>query len=236
MSYRAGRRILQHPPTELSHVISEVLALRMNEEVAGQLHTNTINIQDAQDARIWELEKQDILAKSLEECQHQSVMCQALLTHYVESHWVPIGLLLEQIGSRSSCGLFPPQPQYCDLHNGEVVIEGADGPPSPSSLPSLESISSSSIDSVYYTPAFLQSSQGMTSYSPSEVVPLLLQGRSSPSPMLSPSFSGDPGSLSLFDQGVVDKTDFTGFPLLGNEGWGSGGSGGDAVDSVGVGY
>jgi len=32
--------------------------MRMNEKVAGQLHSNTINIQDAQAARIWELEKQ----------------------------------------------------------------------------------------------------------------------------------------------------------------------------------
>jgi len=30
----------------------------MIEEVAGQLHTNTISIQDAQAACIWELEKQ----------------------------------------------------------------------------------------------------------------------------------------------------------------------------------
>jgi len=30
----------------------------MNEEVAGQLHSNTIAIQDAQAAHIWELEKQ----------------------------------------------------------------------------------------------------------------------------------------------------------------------------------
>jgi len=108
-------------------VVSEVLALRMNEEVAGQLHTNMINLQDVQAARIWELEKQvdgmglmiqelwkkqESTASLLEECQHQSVMCQALLTHYVESHWVPIGLLLEQIGGRSTCGLFPPQPHY----------------------------------------------------------------------------------------------------------------------------
>ena len=102
----------------------EVLALRMNEEVAGQLHSNTLAIQDAQAACIWELEKQvdgmglvihemrkkqEALASSLEEYEHQSVMCQALLTHYVESHWVPIGVFLEQIGAQSQCGLFPPQ-------------------------------------------------------------------------------------------------------------------------------
>ena len=110
--------------------------LRMNEEVAGQLHSNTITIQDAQAARIWELEKQvdgmglvlhdlrkkqENMAMALEECQHQSVMCQALLMHYMESHWVLISNLLEQIGGKSVCGLFPPQPNYCDLHNGETV-------------------------------------------------------------------------------------------------------------------
>ena len=152
-------------------MVSEVIALRMNKEVAGQLHSNTIAIQDAQAARIWELEKQvdgmgllvhkmrkrqDTMATALEECQHQSVMCQALLTHYVESHWVPIGALLEQIGSRSSCGLFPPAPHYCDLHDVKPVVARADGSSSPASLPSLESVSSSSINSVYYTPAFLQ--------------------------------------------------------------------------------
>ena len=90
MFYHAGESIYQHPPTEFPHLVSEVIALRMNEEVAGQLHSNTIAIQDAQAAHIWELEKQvdgmglmihkmrkrqDAMAMGLEECQHQSVMC-----------------------------------------------------------------------------------------------------------------------------------------------------------------
>jgi len=48
--------------------------------------------------------KQDAMATSLEEAHHQSVMCQAILTHYIDSHWVPIGHLLEQIGGQSCCG------------------------------------------------------------------------------------------------------------------------------------
>jgi len=231
--------------------VAEVLALRMNEEVAGQLHSNTIAIQDAQVAHIWELEKQvdgmglvlhgmqkkqESMATALEECQHQSVMCQALLMHYVESHWVPIGNLLEQIGGRSVCGLFPPQPQYCDLHDGETLATGANGSPYPSSLPSLESVSSSSINSVYHTPAFLSSAQGSVSFLLPEVVPFVVQRRSTTPPTLSPSFPGDVGPFGFFDQGVVDETGFTGFPLLGDEGWSSGGSGGNAVGSIGEGH
>jgi len=232
-------------------VVSEVLVLRMNEEVAGQLHTNTMAIQDAQAVYIWELEKQvdsmqasmqdmvekhNILARNLEECQHQSVMCQALLTHYVESHWVPIGNLLEQIGGQSICGLFPPAPHYCDLHDGEAIPTRADGSPYPSSLPSLESASSSSINSVYYTPTFLSTAQGSVSFIPLEVVPFIVQRRLTTPPTLSPAFSGDSGPAGFFDQGVVDETGLTGFPLLGDEGWSSGGSGGNAVGSIGVGY
>jgi len=118
----------------------------MNEEVAGQLHSNTIAIQDAQASRIYELEQQvdgmglimhktrkkvEALEVELGETKRLSVMCQALLTHYVESHWTPIGQLLEQIGSRSSCGLFPPAPHYCDLHDVDPVTPGETGSSSP---------------------------------------------------------------------------------------------------------
>jgi len=90
----------------------------MNEIVAGQLHANTINIQDAQAARINELEQQvdgmglvlhvlrkrvEGMEEKLEESHSLSVMCQTLLTHYVESHWVPIAGLMEQIGSYAGC-------------------------------------------------------------------------------------------------------------------------------------
>jgi len=183
------------------------------------------------------------MEEKLEESHSLSVMCQTLLTHYVESHWVPIAGLMEQIGSYAGCQLVTDAslPEPCDLSDAAVILKGEDGSSHHSShhssLPSLESVSSSSIDSVYYTPAFLQSSQGPTSLTPPEVVPFVVQ-RGSPvtPPTLSLSFSGDPGAFGFFDQGVVDKTGFTGFPLLGDEGWSSGGRGGNEVDTVGLGY
>jgi len=225
----------------------------MNEIVAGQLHANTINIQDAQAVRINGLEEQidgmgmvihslrsrvDGLVAKLEESHSLSVMCQALLTHYVESHWVPIAGLMEQIGNYAGCSLITDTllPEPCDLSDAAVVLKGENESPYPSSLPSLESVSSSSIDLVYYTPSFLQSVQGPTSLMPPEVVPFVVQRRLTTPPALSPSFPGDTGSFGLFDQGVVDETGFTGFPLLGDEGWSSGGSGSDAVGPIGVGY
>jgi len=230
----------------------------MNEITMGQLHANTINIQDAQAIRINDLESQldgmglvlhvlrkrvESMEEKLEESHSLSVMCQTLLTHYVESHWVPIAGLMEQIGSYAGCALVTdtPLPEPCDLSDAVVIIKGTDGSPHHSShhssLPSLESVSSSSIDSVYYTPSFLQSAQGPSLLTPPEVVPFVPQ-RGSPitPPTMSPSFAGDSGSLGFFDQGVVDETGFTGFPLLGDEGWSSGGSGGDEVDIVGLGY
>jgi len=230
----------------------------MNEITAGQLHANTINIQDTQAARIHELEQQvdgmglvlhvlrkrvEGMADKLEESHSLSVMCQALLTHYVESHWVPIAGLMEQIRSYAGCELVTNMslPEPCDLSDAGIIFKGEDGSSHHSSchssLPSLESIASSSIDSVYYTPAFLQSTQGPTSFTSPEVVPFVVQ-RGSPitPPVLPPSFPGDSGSFGLLDQGVVDETGFTGFPLLGDEGWSSGGSGINEVDTIGVGY
>ena len=229
----------------------------MNEVVAGQLHANTINIQDAQAARIHELEQQvdgmglvvhvlrkkvEGLVEKLEESHSLSVMSQTLLTHYVESHWVPIAGLMEQIGSYAGCQLVtdPSLPEPCDLADAGIILTGEDGcshhSSQHSSLPSLESVSSSSINLVYFTPGFLQSAQGMTSFTPPEVVPFVVQRRLPISPALSPSFSGNPGSFGFLDQGVVDKTGLAGFPLLGDEGWSSGGGGGDEVDTVGLGY
>jgi len=145
---------------------------------------------------------------------------------------------MEQIGSYAACQLVTGSPPHgpCDLSDAGVIFKGADGPSSPSSLPSLESISSSSIDSVYFTPGFLQSSQGTTSFTPPEVIPFVVQRRSTTPPTLSPSFPGDTGPFGLFDQGVVDEAGFAGFPLLGDEGWSSGGSGGDEMGSVTVGH
>jgi len=225
----------------------------MNEIVAGQLHANTINIQDAQAVRINGLEQQidgmglvihslrtrvDHLVEKIEESHSLSVMCQALLTHYVESHWVPIAGLMEQIGTYAGCSLVTDSslPEPCDLSDAAVVLKGENESSSCTSLPSLESVSSSSIDSVYYTPSFLQSSQGVTSFTLPEVVLFVVQRRSTTPPTLSPSFPGDAGSFGLFDQGVVDETGLTGFPLLGDEGWSSGGSGGNAMGPIGVGY
>jgi len=230
----------------------------MNEIVAGQLHANSINIQDAQAACINELEQQvdgmglvlhvlrkrvESMEEKLEESYSLSVMCQTLLTHYVESHWVPIAGLMEQIGSYAGCQLVTDSslPEPCDLTDAGIILKGEDGSSHHSShhssLPSLESVASSSIDSVYYTPAFLQSTQGLTSFTPPEVVVFIPQRRSPITPpTLSPSFSGDLGSFGFLGQGVVDETGFTGFPLLGDEGWSSGGSGGDVVDTIRVGY
>jgi len=250
--------VFQHPPSSVPELAAEVLCVRMNEITAGQLHANTINIQDAQAIRINDLESQldgmglvlHVLRKRVEEMEGKleeshslSVMCQTLLTHYMESHWTPIAGLMEQIGSYAGCHLLTDAslPEPCDLSDGAIILKGENGSshhssPHPS-LPSLESVTSSSIDSVYYTPAFLQSSQGSSSFVLPEVVPFVLQRRSPITPpTLSPSFAGDPGSFGLFDQGVVDKTGFTGFPLLGDEGWSSGGGGGDEVDTVGIGY
>jgi len=225
--------------------------MRMNEEVAGQLHSNTIAVQDAQAAHIWKLEKQvdgmgsvihemrkrqDTMAMVLEECQHQSVMCQALLTHYVESHWVPIGALLEQIGSRSTCGLFPAAPHYCNLHDVKPIIMRADGSPSPTSLPSLESVSSSSIDSVYYTPTFLW---GLPTLSPiplQEGFVFVNQGGLASLTALPSTIPGNSGTFGDFDQQSFLEGGFTGVPLSGDEGWSAGGGGSNAVGTVGEGH
>jgi len=230
----------------------------MNEITIGQLHANTINIQDTQAARIHQLEQQldgmglvlhvlrkrvEGMEEKLEESHSLSVMCQTLLTHYVESHWVPIAGLMEQIGAYAGCQLVTDAslPEPCDLSDAAVILKGEDGcsrcSSHHSSLPSLESVASSSIDSVYYTPAFLQSSQGPSSLTPPEVVPFVPQrGLPITPPTLSPTFPGDARSFGFVDQGVVDETGFTGFPLLGDEGWSSGGGGVDEVDTVRIGY
>ena len=178
---------------------------------------------------------QEQMGKDLEECQHQSVMCQALLTHFMESHWVPIGNLLEQVGSRSVCGLFPTAPNYCDLHDGNVVTSGADRSASPSSLPSLVSVSSSSIDSIYYSPAFLQELSVSLSLSDQEGF-VLLQGRSLSSSALPSTIPGDSGPFGDFDQRSFLEGISSGVPLSSDEGWGSGHGGGDMMGSTGEGY
>jgi len=222
----------------------------MNEIVAGQLHANTINIQDTQAARIVELEQQidgmglvihglrrrvEGLAEKLEEAHSLSVMCQALLTHYVESHWVPISSLMEQIGQYSGCSLVTgsPPPEPCDLSDAGVILKGSVRSSSHASLPFLESVSSSSIDSVYYTPAFLSSASGQASFSsPPEGVPfVVVQGRLTTPPAMSPSFPGDSGSFGSFNEGELFEIGFAGLPLLGDEGWSTRGHGSDEVGS-----
>jgi len=175
---------------ELPQVISEVAALRINEEVASQLHSGVISITNDHQDHILELEdtlagvvqmnhslRKDIvwMKSELEEVRMQSVMCHTLLMHYMNTHWSPIGNLLMQIGDLSSCGHAPPC-GYCECHitDGSVVSEGEVGSQYPSSLPSLESVSSSSIDSVYHTPTFLYSVQGLVSLTPPEVIPFIV--------------------------------------------------------------
>jgi len=206
---------------ELPQVISEVITLWMNEEVASQLHSGAISIMDEHQARIVELEeslegmtrinhqlKKDyiVLASNMEQVRMQSVMCHALLMHYVETHWAPIGHLLTQIGELSSCGLAPPT-GHCECHivNESDVAQGEIGPDSPSSLPSLQSVSSSSINSVYHSSSFLQSAPG-------------------------PSPNTVEEDFTIIFQGGVIEVSIEGFLLLGDEGWSSGCGGCDEMD------
>jgi len=224
----------------------------MNEIVAGQLHANTINIQDTQAAHIMELEHQvdgmglvihglctrvEGLVERLEEAHSLSVMCQALLAHYVESHWVPISGLLEQIGSYSACYLVTGSPVHepCDLSDAGVILEGTDGSSSASSLPSLESISSSSIKLVYYSPAFLQ---GMptTLTELSETPFVFIQGELHKSSTLSSSISGDSRSFGGLDLFRFVEGEHAGVLLSGDERWVTRGNGEDAVGTLGTGY
>jgi len=69
-----------------------------------------------------------ILASNMEQVQMQSVMCHALLMHYVETHWAPIGHLLAQIGELGSCGLTPPTGRCkCHIVNESDVTQGETG-------------------------------------------------------------------------------------------------------------
>jgi len=242
---------------ELPQVISEVVALRMNEEVTSQLHSSMISLLDKQHARTNALEEQvegltetnfqlksDVitLSKGLEQVQMQSVMCHAMLMHYVETHWEPIGHLFAQIGSLSAYGIVPPTGSCnCDIVNESFNSKGVNGPGTPSSLPSLESqspmdISRSSpspVNSVYYSTPFLSppsvSSQIMTTEEFSDCI-IIFQGALSPPPVLSSSIPGDLGPFKEINQGEVFDFGSSGVPLLGDEGWSLGGSGCDEVD------
>jgi len=239
-------------------MISEVIALRINEEVAGQLHSGLISITDDHQDRLHRMEthieglekenahlKESIicLSKGLADVRMQSVMCHAMLMHYVETHWEPIGHLFGQIAALSGCGIVPPTGSCsCDVINELFNSQGVDGPGTPSSLPSLESqpssvlsrASPSPIDSVYYTPAFLLSSSGAAALSsPPEGIPfVVVQGRLTTPPALSPTFPGDSGLSGSLDQGGIFEVGFEGLPLPGNEGWFGRSSDGDAVDLV----
>ena len=159
-------------------MISEVVALRVNEEVASQLHSRAISLLDEQHTCINMLEEQveDLnrvntelrtsvvsLAKELSDVRLQSVMCHVILMHYVETHWEPMGHLLAQIRSLASCGTTPfTRDCSCDVIDEPFNSQGEDGPETPSSL-SLESQSPSlvsgpfpsPITSVYYSAPFL---------------------------------------------------------------------------------
>jgi len=237
-------------------VISEVVALRMNEEVAGQLHSGLISITDNHQDHLHRMEthiegleenghlKESIIAlsKGLSDVRMQSVMCHAMLMHYVETHWEPIGRLFGQIGDLSGCGIVPPTGTCsCDVVDESFNSQGADGPGTPSSLPSLESQSPSivsrpspsPIDSVYYTPSFLHSAPGPSpNSSQAEEFLIVFQGgsTSASSAMLPSSFPGDSGSFGEVNQGGVVEVGVEGLPLLGNEGWSRGGGDCNEVD------
>ena len=137
---------------------------------------------------------------------------------------------------RDDSGLFPKtKPLYCDLSNADPVIAGEDGPSTPASLPLLKSISSLSIDSIYYSPSFLQVSSTDPMLSSSQEF-AFVQGESSTLSTLPSTIPGDSGLLGNFDQEGFFGGSLEGFPLPSDEGWDSRGSGGDALNSVGTGY
>jgi len=89
--------------------------MRMNEEVASQLHSGAISMMDEQHTRINALEemiegltemnfqlKSNIitLSKGLEQVRIQSVMYHAMLMHYVKTHWELSGPLCAETFSR----------------------------------------------------------------------------------------------------------------------------------------
>jgi len=230
----------------------------MNEEVAGQLHSGLISITDGHQDRLYRMEqhiegleeenghlKESVIAlsKGLADVRMQSVMCHAMLMHYVETHWEPIGRLFGQIGELSGCGIVPPSGTCsCDVVDEPFNSQGAAGPGTPSSLPSLESQSPSiisgptpsPIDSVYYTPSFLQSMSGPSSNpTQEEEFTVVFQGGSlsSSSATLPPSLSGDSGLFGEVNQGRVVEVSVEGLPLLGDEGWSRGGSDCDVLGS-----
>jgi len=148
----------------------------------------------------------------------------------------PIGHLFAQIRVLSSCGVVPPTGHCsCDIINESLISQRADEPDSLSSLPSLESQSSSSIDSIYHSPTFLSSvpvpslvvmSEGFSNFT------IIFQGGLPSSSTLPPLFSGDSGSFEEVISGEVFEGGSSGISLLGNEGWYSGHDGSHAVDFV----
>ena len=230
--------------------------MRMNEEVAGQLHSGLISITDDHQDRLYRMEqciegleeenghlKEGIIALSrgLADVRMQSVLCHAMLMHYVETHWEPIGRLFGQIAELSGCGIVPPTGTCsCDVVDEPFNSQGVDGPGTPSSLPSLESQSPSivsrptpsPIDSIYYTPSFLHSAPGPSPNPTQEEFTIVFQGgtvSSSPTTLSAP-IPGDSGSFSEVDQGGVVEVGVEGLPLLGDERWSRGGCDCDEVD------
>jgi len=231
----------------------------MNEEVASQLHSGLISITNDHQDRLHRMEQLIegleeenghlkeaviVLSKGLADVRMQSVMCHAMLMHYMETHWEPIGHLFGQIAALSGCGIVPPTgPCSCDVVDESFNSQGADGPGTPSSLPSLESKSPSIIsgstpspvDSVYYTPSFLHSAPGPSpNPTQEEEFTIVFQGGSvsSSSATLPSPITGDSGSFGEVNQGGVFEVGVEGLPLLGNEGWFRGSGGCDEVDLV----
>jgi len=237
--------------TELPQVISEVITLQMNEEVAGQLHLGAISLMDKQHAHINALEERIdglellnhqlkknyvTLASNMEQVRMQSVMCHAMLMHYIETHWEPISHLFAQIGLLSSCGVIPPTGTYtCNIVNETFNSQGVDGPDSPSSLPSLKSQSSSSIDSIYHSPSLL-STPVPSPVATSEEFTIVFGGESTTLSMMPSSFSRDLGSFEEIDPREVSEGSSPEVPLFGDAGWVAGGSGHDEMDLIAGGY
>ena len=162
-----------------------------------------------------------ILALNMEKIQMQSVMCQALLTHYAESHWEPIGCLLRQIGEYTTCRVFPLTGAcHCDVIDEPFVTQGEAGSTSPSSLPSLEPPFSSSIKSIYYSAPLPPTAAGLIPFMLPlffpEVIPnIVIEGESTLMPAMLASLSKDTIMFGEVIQGEV----FERIPLLGSEGW-----------------
>jgi len=150
--------------------------------------------------------------------------------------------LLGQVGEYATCGAFPQSRAYhCDVVDEPFVTQGEAGSTSSSSLPSLKSPSSSSVESIYYSTPFLSAVPGLSPVSSPlffpEVVPVnIIEGESTLTPEMHALLSANAQSFGEVVQGEVFEGGFAGVPLLSAEQWYSGGSRGDEVGPSSGGY